>query len=81
MYGICYLIHFPHEEDPRLESMEIFNSFEEAEERTREIMKNFFDEYGEDDFGTVYPSKNKPKAVMFNGEVTGFVFIKEIETK
>lgn len=42
-------------------------------------MKKFFREYGEDDFGTEYPSKNNPRAVMSNGEVTGYVFIKKIK--
>lgn len=79
IYGICYLIQFPCDEEPLLEFIEIFESFAEAKNRTKRIMKKFFREYGEDDFGTEYPSENNPRAVMSNGEVTGYVFIKKIK--
>lgn len=35
MYGICYLIQLPCDEEPLLEFIEIFESFAEAKNRTK----------------------------------------------
>ena len=81
MYGICYIIQYPCDNGPEIQSIESFESFKKAVDRSKEIMNEFFEDYGEDEFGTEYPDKNNPKAVMSNGEVTGYVFIKEILRK
>lgn len=80
MYGVSYIIQIPYEEEPRMKSLEIFKSYEEAEKRTKEIMGDFFEEYGEDESCTEYASRSKPTAVMSNGDVTGYIFIKEVKT-
>ena len=76
MYGVIYIICFPHKEDPKMQSLELFNSYDEAEKRTQEIIKEFIEEYGED--LTVYATPQKPVAIMFNGEVTAYAYIKKV---
>ena len=63
--------------DPKLEGVEFFNSFEHAKKRSDELIEVFFDEYGELDREEA--TLKNPKAVAYNGEVTWFGFIKEIE--
>jgi len=76
MYGVIYIICFPHEQDPRMESLELFNSYDEAEKRTQEIIKEFIEIYDED--FTKYATPKDPVAIMFNGEVTAYAYIKEV---
>lgn len=77
MYGVIYLLKFPDEEDPSLESLELFDTFEEAEKRTREIVAQFLEEYG-DDYSKFATEKN-PDAIMSNGEVVGYAFIRKAD--
>lgn len=76
MYGVIYLIHFPDDQDPKLQSLELYLTYEEAEQRTRDIASEFNGEYGED--FTQHATKKKPVAVMYNGEVTGYAFIQKV---
>ena len=76
MYAVAYLIHFPDEEDPRMESIQLYPSFEQAEIRTRELIDDFVELYGEDMIE--YATKESPVAVMYNGDVTAYAYIKEV---
>ena len=76
MFGVAYLIQFPDGHEPRMESLELFNSFDDAEIRTREIIFKFIEEYGDDVIE--YASKEDPVAIMYNGDVTAYVYIKEV---
>lgn len=76
MYGVIYLIHFPDNQDPEMQSLELYPTYEKAEQRTREIVSEFNEEYGED--FTQHATEKKPVAVMYNGEVTGYAFIQMV---
>ena len=76
MYGVIYLIQFPDDQDPEMQSLELYPTYEDAEKRTREIVSEFIDEYGEDDIE--YATEDDPVTVMYNGEVTGFAFIERV---
>lgn len=76
MYGVIYLILFPEYEDPEMQSLELYPTYEEAEQRTREIVKESIEEYGEDDIE--YATEKKHVAIMYNGEVTGFAYIEKV---
>ena len=67
MFAVAYLIHFPEEEDPRMESIQLYPSFDEAEKRTKELIDEFISDYGEDMIE--YATKESPVAVMYNGDV------------
>lgn len=79
MYGVIYLIQLPIKEDPRLLSLELFPHFDDAKKRTEELIKEFVEEYGEDYIE--HASKENPVAIMFNGEVTGYAYIKKVSEK
>lgn len=70
MYGVIYLIQFPDDQDLAMQSLE------EAEQRVREIVTEFIDEYGEDDIE--YGTESNPVTIMYNGEVTGYAFIEKV---
>lgn len=76
MYGVIYLIQFPDDQDPAMQSLEVYAAYEEAEQRVHEIVTEFIDEYGEDDIE--YGTESKPVTIMYNGEVTGYAFIEKI---
>lgn len=76
MFAVAYLIHFPEEEDPRMESIQLYPSFDEAEKRTKELIDEFISDYGEDMIE--YATKESPVAVMYNGDVTAYAYIKEV---
>lgn len=76
MYGVIYLIHFPDNQDPEMQSLELYPTYEEAEQRSREIVSEFINEYGED--YTEYASEDEPVAIMYNGEVTGYAFVQKV---
>ena len=76
MYGVIYLIQYPDDQDPVMQSLELYPTYEAAEQRTREIVTEFIDEYGEDIIE--YATERKPAAVACNGEVTGFAFIEKV---
>ena len=70
MYGVIYLIQFPDDQDPEMKSLELYPTYEEAEQRSREIVLEFIEEYGEGQIE--YATEDNPVTVMYNGEVTGF---------
>lgn len=76
MYGVIYLIQFPENQNPEMQSLALYPTYEEAEQRTKEIVEEFIDDYGEDfiEYGTA----DNPVTVMYNGEVTGYVFIEKV---
>ncbi len=76
MYGVIYLIQFPDEQDPEIQSLELYPTYEEAEQRSREIVSEFINEYGEDQIE--YATVDDPVTVMYNGEVTGYAFIEKV---
>ena len=79
MYGVAYLIHFPDEEDPNMLSLELFETFDEALERTKQIAEDFIADYGEDIIE--YATESNPVTVMFNGEVTAYAYIQKVSEK
>ena len=76
MYGVIYIICFPHKEDPKMRSLELFNSYDEAEKRTQRIINEFIETYGEDSIE--YATPEDPVAIMFNGEVTAYAYIEKV---
>lgn len=76
MYGVAYLIHFPDEEDPRMESIQLYPTFKKAEKRTRELIDDFVKLYGEDVID--YATKESPVAVMYSNKVMAYAYIKEV---
>ena len=42
MYGIAELIEYPNSEDPKLQRIELFDSLEEAINRTNRLIDVFF---------------------------------------
>ena len=76
MYGVIYLIQFSDNQDPEMQSLELYSTYEEAEQRTHEIVTDFIDEYGEDDIE--YGTESNPVTIMYNGEVTGYAFIEKV---
>lgn len=76
MYGVVYIICCPYPEDPIIESLEIYNSFPEAQKRSEEIIENFIDDYGQDMIE--HATKDNPVAIMSNGEVVGYAYIVEV---
>ena len=79
MIGVVNLIVFPNSEDPKLRSLEIFNSFSEAKQRSEEIIEEFIEDYGED--WIEHATKEEPTAIMFNGEVTAYAYIIEVKNE
>ncbi len=77
MYGVVYMIQFPGYEDPKMKSLELFSSFDEAVERSEEIIKEFKEEYDID--YVEHATREKPVTIMDNGEVTGYVYIVETQ--
>ena len=77
MYGVINIIKFPDFEDPRMLSLELFPTFDEAEKRTREIVEKFIEEYGED--YVEYATEKRPVAIMFNGDVIAYAFIEKVK--
>ena len=77
MYGVINIMMFPCSEDPEMESLELFPSFDKARERSEEIIKEFVDDYGEDYIE--HTTKENSVAIMSNGDVTGFVYIVETQ--
>ena len=73
MYGVINIMMFPYNEDPEMQSLELFSSFDKARERSEEIIKEFVDDYGEDYIE--HATKKNPVAVMGNGDVTGYIYI------
>ncbi len=76
MYGVINMILFPDKHDPQLLSLELFPSFDEAKKRTRVIIEEFIDEYGEDYINNA--TEEKPIAIMYNGEVTAYAYIQKV---
>lgn len=76
MYGVVNMRLYPHEQDPRLISLELFGSFAEAVERSEELMVQFREDYGEEYFE--HATERKPVAIMFNGEVTEYAYIAKV---
>ncbi len=48
MYGIAELIEYPNSEDPKLQRIGLFDSLEEAINRTNSLIDVFFEEFGGD---------------------------------
>ena len=67
----------PEQEDPRLEHLEFFSNFEDARERSDQLMLEFFDEYGKDCCERA--NEKKRFAWATNGEVVFRAYFKEIE--
>ena len=59
-----------------MQSLELFNSYDEAERRIQEIIEEFIELYGEDIIE--YATPKKPVAIMFNGEVTAYAYIEKV---
>lgn len=76
-YGVIYILNFPEQEDPKLVSLEMFGSYEEAQKRSQEIVEEFIEDYGEDFIQ--YATENEPVAIMYNGDVTGYAFIQKVK--
>ena len=76
MYGVIYIICFPHNGDPEMQSLELFNSYDEAKKRTQEIVKEFIENYDEDYIQ--YATPEKPVTIMSNGEVTSYAYIEKV---
>ena len=76
MYGVIYLIQYPEEQNPEMRSLELYPTYEKAEQRVRELVTEFINEYGEDyiEYGT----DKKPLTIMYNGEVTGYAFVQKV---
>lgn len=79
MYGLAEILMFPDSDTPHLEKIEVHDSFDKAKIRSDELMKVFFDEYGED-YGREATPK-RPIAEAYNGEVVWFAYISEIKEK
>ena len=58
-----------------MESLELFSSFDEAVEKSEEIIKEFEEEYGID--YVEYATRENSVAIISNGEVSGYVYIVE----
>ena len=76
MYGVVHLMQYPEREDPTFLSLELFASFKDAEKRTRRIVKDFIEDYGEDFIE--YATKESPVAIASNDEVTAYAYIAEV---
>lgn len=74
-FGVVYIINWPERDDPKMISLEICTSFDAAKIRTEELIQEFEEEYGLDYFE--HATEERPMAVMFNGNVTGWVYIVE----
>ena len=59
-----------------MQLLALYHTYEEAEQRIKEIVEEFIDEYDEEfvEYGTA----DNPVTVMYNGEVTGYVFIEKV---
>lgn len=79
MYGVAYLIQFPNKEDPRMLSLDLFETFDEALERTKQLAEDFIEEYGEDIIE--YATESNPVTVMYNGEVTAYAYIQKVSAR
>jgi len=77
MFCLVKLLCLPDGYDPKLKGVEFFKTFEQAKKKTEELIKVFFDEYGEDSEEEASPEN--PVAVACNGEVTWFGFIEEVK--
>lgn len=75
IYGVVNIMLLPDREEPKLVSMQLYYSFEEAMDRSEEIIEEFIDDYGEDYIE--HATRKRPVAIMDNGEVTGYVYIIE----
>lgn len=77
MYGVIYMLQFPYPNDPKMQSLELFDTFDEAKDRTEELADVFIEEYGEEyiEHATV----RRPVAIMSNGETIGYAFIQKVE--
>ena len=77
MYGVIYLMYCTGSQDLNVQSLELYPTYEKAEQRTREIVEEFIDDFGEDfiEYGTA----DYPVTVMENGgEVISYVFIEKV---
>ena len=77
MYGVVNIIKYPDFEDPKMLSLELFPTFDEAANRTKAIIETFIEEYGEDYIQTA--TKEEPIAIMSNGEVVEYAYIVEVK--
>jgi len=76
LYGVVYILKFPCDPDPMMESLTIFSSLDKALERCEEVIDEFINDYDEDYIE--HATKDKPVAIMFNGEVYGYAYIVEV---
>ena len=74
MYGVIYLTKIQ-DFDPEFESLEMFSTFDEAQEKAKNTIEKFIEEYGGETDG--FPTKENPVATAYNDDVTGYVYIAE----
>ncbi|EID86347.1 hypothetical protein MSI_06980 [Treponema sp. JC4] len=77
MFGLAKLIEYPDVQDPTMQGIELFDTFQEAQSRSEELINDFNENYGEDYSESA--SEKNPVAIASNGEVTWRGYIVEIQ--